>query len=150
MPDAPYRLETRIGHRISRTVALMHRHFDERCAPLGVTRMSWTALASVGFEGVDTPSALAAHMGVNRPAASRLLRQLEAEGLVARKPSAEDGRSIRLGLTETGRARLAEVFPHADATNRHFSGKLTGPELAELYRLLDKLAGGEAPGLSRL
>jgi DNA-binding MarR family transcriptional regulator len=145
-----YRLEDRIGHRISRTVALMHRYFDERCAPLGVTRISWTALASLGFEGVDTPSALAAHMGINRPAASRLLRQLEADGLLARKPAKDDGRSVRLGLTEAGRAKLDAVFPHADATNRHFSGKLTGAELTELYRLLDKLAAGEPPDISRL
>ena len=105
--------------------------------------MSWTALASIGMEGIETPSALARHIAVNRPAVSRLLKGLEVEGLIRREASRGDGRSVRLALTEAGRRKLEEVYPHADATNRHFSAKLSASELVELRRLLDKLVEGE-------
>ena len=149
-PPQNYRLADRIGHRLSRTAALMHRYFDERLAPLGLSRMTWTLLASIGLEGVASPSELARHTGMTRPAVSRLLRDLERRGMLLREADGEDGRGRRLRLTPAGEALLEKAWPEAAATNSRFAAKLSEAERAQLFDLLDKLAAGEPGGVKRL
>jgi DNA-binding MarR family transcriptional regulator len=49
---------------------------------------------------VRTPSELADYIGITRPAASRLLKRMEARGFVTRASGDGDGRSVDLGLTD--------------------------------------------------
>lgn len=68
--------------------------------------------AVLGLLYPDTPlraSAIAEHLGVDRSAVSRLLRQLERLGLIARLPDAGDGRAHLVALSPEGVARLAAL-----------------------------------------
>lgn len=137
-----YRLHGRLGFRVSRLARLMQaRH--EAVLPAGLTRLGAAVLGGVGDEDVDTPSALAAYVGITRPAMSRLLRGLEARGFVARAAAGGDGRQTQVVLTPTGTAALAEVRRAADALQAHFAAKLTPGDLAVLTRALARLAEGE-------
>ena len=49
-------------------------------------------------------SELNRHVLLSQPALSRLVDRLAARGLVERRPDAGDGRSVRLALTDAGRA----------------------------------------------
>jgi DNA-binding MarR family transcriptional regulator len=75
---------------------------------------------------------------------SRLLDRLEEAKLVERRPSPEDGRGYIVTITAAGRQFQKRVWPtYREAIARHFSGKLTNKEAAELGRLLKKLVTGE-------
>lgn len=50
-----------------------------------------------------TPTQLAAEMDLSRPMVSELVRKLEQGGLITRRRSVEDGRSVILTATEHGR-----------------------------------------------
>ena len=50
---------------------------------------------------------LARHLGLEKSSASGLIDRAERRGLVARGPSPDDGRGVRVGLTDQGR-RLVE------------------------------------------
>ena len=70
--------------------------------------------------------------------------QLEEEGLVARVPDPDDGRSVLFAVTEQGRARLREARA---ARAAHIAGliaaRLSPAECAELgaaIRLIERLA----------
>jgi DNA-binding MarR family transcriptional regulator len=53
-----------------------------------------------------TPAALAEYLGSTRGTVSQTVIALESKGLLAKRPSARDGRSVDLSLTEAGRRML--------------------------------------------
>lgn len=71
---------------------------------------------------------------------SRLIDRMEAEGLVRRKPCAEDGRGALVVVTDKGRALKRRIWPiYAKAIATHFSDRFAKAELAALVELLGKL-----------
>ncbi len=64
---------------------------------------------------------------LSRTRISRLVTELEAQGLVRREANPDDGRSAFVGITEQGRARLHAAMPHYLAgIERRFAGLSTG------------------------
>ncbi|MDH6711033.1 DNA-binding MarR family transcriptional regulator [Kitasatospora sp. MAA19] len=85
-------------------------------------------------------SDLGAKTMLSRSQVSRVVDALAARGLVARSPSAADARSVRIELTEQGRAAFAE----ADATRRAvlapvFTDRLDEGDIAALETVWRKL-----------
>jgi len=78
--------------------------------PLGAARVLW----EVGPEGCEV-RALRRRLALDSGYLSRLLRGLEAEGLVAVAPAAGDRRRRMVTLTAAGRAERAELDARSDA-----------------------------------
>jgi MarR family transcriptional regulator, organic hydroperoxide resistance regulator len=79
---------------------------DRAVAPLGLTHAQYSLLASLRemtYSG-STPSQreLADHTGLDPIFVSKLIRTLEANGLVGRTPHPADARAVQLALTDTG------------------------------------------------
>lgn len=142
-----YRLRDGLGYQVSRLARVMERDFERRLSGLGITRLMWCVLPTVGLEGIERPSEIAEHIGVNRTALSRVLRELEARSLVTRDPDDADGRSTRVRLTDKGRECLESALPQSMGTTQHFGTKLSEKELAAFRRLIDKLLSGEEGAL---
>ncbi|MDR9485738.1 MULTISPECIES: MarR family winged helix-turn-helix transcriptional regulator [Sediminimonas] len=139
----PYRLHASLGYHLSLAARLQERRLDEQLRTLGLTRTSWCILLAVGNEGLCQPSDIASFVGVDRTATSRALRQMEAQGLLARKSGTDDRRTRRVELTDLGRDRIAKATPYARENARKLSSALAEGEEAELMRLLCKLQRAE-------
>lgn len=150
MSDDPYRLHDRLGFRLTRAARLMQARLETVLAPAGLTRLQWCALTAVGWEGVATPSALAGHLGITRPATSRLVTGLERADLIARDTGPADGRARILSLTETGQTILSRLWPDVAENQAHFTAKLSPEDQAALLRALALIAGDEAGSLDGL
>ena len=75
---------------------------------LGLTPARFSALASLVFHGGPMNLAqLARFERVRPPTITRLVRELERDGLVTRRPDPDDGRAWRVAVTAAGR-RLVE------------------------------------------
>jgi DNA-binding MarR family transcriptional regulator len=74
----------------------------------GVTAPHLSALSVLVFGGARTLGELAAAEQVTPPSMTRIVRNLEADGLVARETDAADRRVVRVRATEQGRAILLE------------------------------------------
>jgi len=74
----------------------------------GVTAPHLSALSVLVFGGARTLGELAAAEQVTPPSMTRIVRNLEADGLVERQPDAADRRIVRVRATERGRAILLE------------------------------------------
>jgi len=84
---------------------------------------------------------VAGETSLSRSGATRLVDRLVAEGLVERLTCESDGRGVYAVLTDAGMARLREASrTHLRGVRRHFTQRLSGKELAELSRLMEKLA----------
>ncbi|MFJ7243269.1 MarR family winged helix-turn-helix transcriptional regulator [Kitasatospora sp. NPDC098652] len=92
--------------------------------------------------GEKSPSQLAATLGVSRATVTGLVDGLEREGLVVRRPSAEDGRGNVVILTARGADRLRELAPEHFARMQSLVGGLSVEERATFLDLLARIVAG--------
>jgi DNA-binding MarR family transcriptional regulator len=112
------------GHLVWRISMKWRVAVDRALAPRGLTHAQYVMLASLyGLERDGrTPSQreLADHTGLEALYVSKLVRSLDADGLIQRTRDAVDTRTMRLELTAKGRETIQ-------------------PAIAEVAALLDKL-----------
>lgn len=77
-------------------------------AATGLTAARLSALSVLVFGGPRTVGELAAAEQVRSPTMSRLVAELEAEGLVERRPSTDDRRAVTVTATAAGERILHE------------------------------------------
>lgn len=144
-----YHLHQRLGYRLSRLSKLMQTRLEAGLAEHGLTRLKWCILSGVGLEGIATPSELADHIGITRPAASRLLMQMRKNDLIGQSLDDVDGRSRQIELTPLGQETLKRCLPLVEDNQRHFTDKLGVQEIEAFGRVLDRLLEGEEASLDR-
>jgi DNA-binding MarR family transcriptional regulator len=99
-----------------RASAAIRRHMEARV--LADDRLSWTsfvALWVLWVWGEMESRDLASAVGISRPTSTGVVSTLERRGFVRRRKSAEDGRMVRVSLTEAGRSKIEELFPRFNA-----------------------------------
>lgn len=125
---------------------------DRTVAPLGLTHAQYSLLASL--YGVaragrrPSQRELADHTGLDPIHVSKLVRALEAAGLVVRADNPADSRAVQLGLTAQGEdvaARaVAEVAGLQEALTAPLGG-LHGPDTRALVQTLQTLLAVPIP-----
>jgi len=76
--------------------------YQEEAAKLDSTMATGFTLISIDPEHGSPSTALGPKMGIEATSLSRLLKSMEARGLISRKPHPEDGRSVLICLTDFG------------------------------------------------
>src|SRR4051794_22275043 len=89
----------RFNRAVAQRVGALDDRFLARDRPMAAARLLW----EIGREGCEV-RALRSRLGLDSGHASRLLRSLEADGLVRVVPSAADGRVRRGGAAPAGGA----------------------------------------------
>ncbi|MFJ8045446.1 MarR family winged helix-turn-helix transcriptional regulator [Kitasatospora sp. NPDC096147] len=92
--------------------------------------------------GEKSPSQLAAGLGVSRATVTGLVDGLERDGLVVRRPSAEDGRGNVVVLTARGAGRLRELAPDHFGRMQALVGGLSADERGTFLDLLARVVAG--------
>ncbi|NEA54803.1 MarR family transcriptional regulator [Streptomyces sp. SID13666] len=93
-------------------------------------------------DGEKSPSQLAASLGVSRATVTGLLDGLERDGLVLRRPSAEDGRSAVVVLTARGARKMRELAPEHFGRLQAMVDPLSAEERTVFLDLLGRLVRG--------
>ncbi|HUA47404.1 MAG TPA: bifunctional helix-turn-helix transcriptional regulator/GNAT family N-acetyltransferase [Solirubrobacteraceae bacterium] len=94
---------------VTQRIGALDDHYLGRGRPLGQNRLLW----EIGVTGCEVRS-LRARLGLDAGHLSRLLRALEADGLITVKPSPIDGRVRVARLTRRGRSELAVLGRRSD------------------------------------
>jgi DNA-binding MarR family transcriptional regulator len=82
-------------------------------------------------------------IGRDKSSVTSLVQELHRQGLVARTPSAEDGRSMTLTLTRSGEAALDALLVHARHHERQLD-RILGARKAAFIAVLKKIADASA------
>ena len=138
-------VEADLGWALSAITRSYLRAARDAVADLPGGARGYLVLAVAGQGEPRSQLALAQHLGVDRTAMTYLLDDLEAAGLVERRPDPADRRARRVAPTPDGLALLCQV----KATLRDVEDALLGPlddqERVVLRGLLRRLATNVAP-----
>jgi DNA-binding MarR family transcriptional regulator/GNAT superfamily N-acetyltransferase len=117
----------RFNRTVTQRVGALSDHFLSRDRPLAVARLLW----EIGTEGGEVVM-LRSRLGVDAGQMSRMLRALEADGLVTVTPSDADGRVRVARLTAKGVAERALLDERSDALAASILEPLAPDQRAEL------------------
>jgi len=98
----------RVADRLHSASIHLLRRVRRRDGESGVSAPHLSALSVLVFGGARTLGELADAEQVRPPSITRIVRNLEAEGLVEREPDPADRRIVRVRATEKGRRILEE------------------------------------------
>jgi DNA-binding MarR family transcriptional regulator len=94
-------IEQTVDYHLRSTLFAMRRMYNLLAAQNGITQGIGYALVNIGKEGVPATK-IAPMMGMTSSSLSRLLKNMEDDGLIYRKPEKEDKRVVRIFLTQEG------------------------------------------------
>lgn len=104
-----------------------------------VSRGAYSIPILIGLNLGITPQELAKALHLDASKVAFLLRELEAEALVERRPSQGDKRKVELYLTDKGAACAQQATLSAAAIEEPIGSVITVQEQAELIRILTKI-----------
>src|ERR687886_2055120 len=117
----------RFNRTVTQRVGALSDHFLATSRPLAISRLLW----EIGAEGGEVVM-LRSRLGVDSGQMSRMLRALEADGLVTVSPSDVDGRVRVARLTEKGLAERAILDERSDELAASILAPLDDAQRAEL------------------
>ena len=124
---------------IVRTSDQFQNRFGRLFRQFGLTSSQYNVLRILRGEGRPMPCLdVAERMIQVVPAMTGLIDRLEKQELVVRERSVEDRRVIYVDITAKGLKLLGELDKPVNELHQQLLGHLTGAELKELNRLLEK------------
>ena len=139
MAEETYSLRSSTGYWVTRLARALEADFEERLAAYGVTRASWAVLSAIVHHDKTTPAELAAFVGIDGAAITRHLDRIAKQGLISRRRSAKDRRSIKLKLTAKGAKLVPKIAADSMATNEKFLTGLTQSESDVMQETIRKM-----------
>jgi MarR family transcriptional regulator for hemolysin len=132
----------RLGSLIGLTGRQWRRAVNFRLQRFDLTEATWVPLLQLArSEKPLRQKDLAAMLSLDSSSVVRVLKTLEAAGLVERGQDGDDGRAKALIITEAGRA-LAERVEHVSRDlEREVLVAIPGPDIAVARRVLEKISG---------
>ena len=125
----------RFNRTVTQRVGALNDRFLARDRPLASSRLLW----EIGAEGAEVVM-LRARLGVDSGQMSRMLRGLEADGLVTVTPSDADGRVRVARLTGPGLAERAVLDARSDELAASILGPLDPTQRTELVSAMRTVA----------
>lgn len=94
--------EITIDYALRATWQAVARMYNEEAKKFGSTMAVGFTLLSVDPKTGTPSTALGPKMGMEATSLSRILKRMEGQGLIERKPNPNDGRGVLIHLTEFG------------------------------------------------
>jgi len=145
-----FKLHQRFEYKINKLARLMQNRLEVGLEKHGITRVQWIALTAIEIEDKSSPSDLAEHIGVSRPAISRMLKLMESISLIERSLIGSDGRTRQLTLTDKGRQCMVKCWPHVQETEQYFLDKVSETQREALDLAAQALMRGEPEALDKI
>ncbi len=128
------------GYLVSRLGVFAQRRFAQRLTTLGLTTRMWGVLNVLETEQPITQQALGRTVGTDPSSMVSTIDELEAKGLVERRPHPSDRRAHALYMTDAGRQTLRAGRKLAREAQEELLSPLSDLERSQLHELLLRLA----------
>jgi len=132
-------LEDYLPYQLFRIVNQLTLNLKNDLRPAKMTLARWRTLSVLTATDGRSMGELATYMVIEQPALSRVIDQMERDGLVTRRLASNDNRVVQVYLTDAGRQMFRQIRP---LELRHYERAIEGfkaTELEELNKLLSRL-----------
>ena len=122
-------------------------------AILGLSGAQYSILISIGrLQGEDGVgvNAIAEHLHLSGAFVTIEVNKLVAASLVTKAPDPDDGRRVRLKVTQAASRKLATLLPVQSPVNDALFARLSKTEFAALGKIMNKLVGNSEEALALL
>jgi DNA-binding MarR family transcriptional regulator len=130
-----------IGFNLRVSQEASFRAFARRVGQKGLRPGRFAAMMVIHNNPGISQSALSRAIARDKSSVTPLIQDLDRRGLVDRRPSLTDGRSVTLALTAAGEAMLRDLLMHAEEHDRTLD-RLVGEGKEDLIRMLHKICDG--------
>jgi len=143
---ASYTSRDSVGYLVRRLAAIITNRLEAAFASRQFTLTQWSVLMHLRDGSARTASDLSCAFQHDSGALTRLLDQLEARGLIARRRSVRDRRVVELELTDAGERAIEALLPTVVAALNAALAPLSRAEFEQfrgaLVKIFDHLAAG--------
>ncbi len=129
-------LRTFVPYQLYRISNQLNQRLRVRLRKSGVNHARWRVLAVLRAYGKLRLGQIVELTVMEQPSVSRIVTQLEREGLARRNVSKDDSRVVYVSLTAAGQKAFQEIYPTA---KRHQKRALDGFSDDDIERLTDYL-----------
>jgi DNA-binding MarR family transcriptional regulator len=119
-------------HAISRMYNLYGQDFD-------VTTSSGFVLLNIDVENGTPATKIAPMVGLESRSLTRILKAMEEKNWIYREKDPEDGRSVRIFLTDLGRDKREVARASVKEFNKRVMEKVSKEELVTFFRIIQHI-----------
>ena len=140
-PSSLSRLYARPGFLLRRAHQISAAVFEDSCRELQLTPAQFGVLTVLQAHPGLGQSSLARALGFDKVTVLRVLRGLEARGLVTRAPAEDNRRNVSVALTQQGTELLLQAQRPAERAYKRLMAPLDKDQQEQLLELLQLLTG---------
>ena len=138
-------LEALVGYHLRRASGVFVNDFARTLAGSGMRQVLFGILSIIAENPGINQGSVGRALGIQRANMVSLVTELADQGLVNRKPSAEDRRALSLSLTARGKKAVAECLAQIRAHEDNLLSDFSDDERAKLVSLLSRIEAKERP-----
>jgi DNA-binding MarR family transcriptional regulator len=128
-----------LPYLLTRVTARANQLWIKQLRDHGLTIGRWQVLSVLSrFDG-SRIGTIADLSGGEQPAVSRVVDQMQRDGLVKRRPALGDSRAVEVWITDRGRATFDSLMPHAEAFVNRMVRTMDDNEIKQMTNLLERL-----------
>jgi MarR family transcriptional regulator, organic hydroperoxide resistance regulator len=124
-----------IDYVLRTTWLTVQKMYNEEASKFGSTMATGFTLLSIDPEKGTPSTALGPKMGMEATSLSRILKTMDENGLIERKPNPEDGRGVIITLTDFGREKRAYSREKVLTFNEAVKNNISEEKLKHFYEV---------------
>ncbi len=128
-----------IPYLLYRITGQLNRALRKKLRRSGINLARWRVLAVLKDNGRMNIGQIVERTIIEQPTVSRIVDQLEREGLAAREICDEDSRFVQVVLTETGEKAFEQIYPAATAHQKQALQGFSKKEIKTLIGFLERI-----------
>ncbi len=132
-------LEGYVPYQLYRLTNRLNRRLQARLRKVGIKPSPWRVMTVLRSYGTLTIGNIAERSLMEQPTVSRVIVQLEADGLIQREISAEDSRVTLVTLTPEGIEKIDMIVAVAHRHQQEALSELSKEEVAQFRAIVAKI-----------
>lgn len=133
------RPEETVDFHIKRTWQSIAKMYNEEAAKYGATMAVGYVLLNIDIDEGTPSTSLGPKMGMEATSLSRVLKNMEEEGLILRKPNPRDGRSVLICLTDFGLEKRLDAKEAVVKFNEGVNSEISEQKLEVFFEVINKV-----------
>lgn len=137
--QSTYEQRARVGRLVHRAQVELTEALDRELACLDISAAQYVILSTLATGRADTSAHICKEISYSPGAMTRMLDRLENKGMIHRTRCIDNRRSVKLELSEEGKAIFPALRAAATTVIDHFFGAFDSSELEQFEAMLKKM-----------